>query len=79
MPHSLGRALSALNNVLPGQAYAAYLVPTVQWTLPAGEEKLALVARVFDNTPSSLLLVGRPAEALPALLEDLQGDIGLPR
>lgn len=77
VPHSLGQALGALKDAPHGEACAAFLVPTVRWTLPAGEEKLALVARVFDSTLSSHP-VGRQAAALPDLLQNLLADIGLP-
>ena len=77
VPHSLGQALGALKDVPHGEACAAFLVPTVRWTLPAGEEKLAVVARIFENSLSTLP-VERQAEALPALLDDLLTNIGLP-
>lgn len=76
IPHSLGQALGALKDAPHGEACAAFLVPTVRWTLPAGTEKLALVATIFDNGLRSQSIV-QQAEALPALLEDLQSDIDL--
>ena len=76
IPHSLGQALGALKDAPHGEACAAFLVPTVRWTLPAGAEKLALVATIFDNGLRSHS-VGQQAEALPALLDKLLSDIGL--
>lgn len=76
VPHALGQALGALKDAPHGEACAAFLVPTVRWTMPAGVDRLAQVAAIFDRTLMSQP-VERQADALPALLDDLLSDIGL--
>lgn len=76
IPHSLGQALGALKDTPHGESCAACLIPTVHWTLPHGENRLARVAEILSPD-----LQGRSAAEnagrLPVLLADLLADIGL--
>jgi alcohol dehydrogenase class IV len=76
IPHALGQALGALKDTAHGESCAACVIPTISWTLPDCQEKLAQVAAIFDpglaESPKD-----RSAAKLPALLRDLFDDIGL--
>ena len=76
IPHALGQALGALKDTAHGESCAACVIPTISWTLPDCQERLARVATIFD--PS---LAGAPedrsAAMLPALLRSFFDDIGL--
>ena len=76
IPHALGQALGALKDTAHGESCAACLIPTISWTLPDCQEKLAQVATIFDpalaESPKD-----RSAAMLPTLLRGLFDDIGL--
>ncbi|WP_025661327.1 iron-containing alcohol dehydrogenase [Rhizobium sp. IBUN] len=76
IPHALGQAMGALKDTPHGESCAACLVPTVRWTLPVAEERLARVSAIFD--PSC---AGRPvadaSQMLPSILETFMNSIGL--
>lgn len=76
IPHSLGQALGALKDTPHGESCAACLIPTVQWTLPEGEQRLARVAEILSPDVHSLKPVEKAAK-VPDLLQTLLADIGL--
>ena len=77
IPHSLGQALGALKDAPHGEACAAFLIPTLRWTLPTGTERLAKVASILEPKLQSFTLTEQ-ANALPELIENLYIDVGLP-
>jgi alcohol dehydrogenase class IV len=76
IPHALGQALGALKDTPHGESCAACVIPTISWTLPDCQEKLAQVATIFDPGLAESRK-DRSAAMLPALLRNFFNDIGL--
>lgn len=77
IPHSLGQALGALKDAPHGEACAAFLIPTLRWTLPEGTDRLAKIASILEPKLNSVSITEQ-AKALPGLIEKLFIDVGLP-
>lgn len=68
--HVLGQCLSGYTNAPHGASLAVCTAQIIRWTLPAGREKLARIARLFDHSLSGKT-EEQAAAALPDILDSL--------
>lgn len=76
IPHALGQAMGALKDTPHGESCAACLIPTVRWTMPHAEDRLARVATIFRPDLAPLPQKAQ-AGALPEALAQFCASIGL--
>lgn len=76
IPHALGQAMGALKDTPHGESCAACLIPTVRWTMPHAQDRLARVATIFRPELAALSQVAQ-AQALPEALAQFCASIGL--
>lgn len=74
MPHAIGQALGGMYNMPHGGTLAVVLPACVRWTLPKGEEKMAVIAEILKPSVKEIS-VSEKAGKLPDIMEELWKEI----